>query len=161
MVLPILPQLQEDPRWCWATVTSMVTNFYALQRGAGVARSPCDVASLTLAQPCCPSNPPPIQCQRQDNLQKALRLVGHFNPTVPPTNALSVVIGEISSGRPLCAGIQYFQGAFHYVVLTGFDAAAGLIELIDPADGLLHQNIPYQQFLKNNTSYWAGWILTT
>jgi hypothetical protein len=156
-VLPILPQKQEDPRWCWATAASMVSTFYA-QITPEPPHTPCEVASLTLGQQCCSSHPPPLVCQRQANLQNALALIRHFNPA-PARNNFAVVVNEISGARPLCAAIQFFQGTLHYVVLTGFDSTTVQVAFIDPFDGVLH-TIPYAQFLRNAASMWAGWILT-
>lgn len=158
MVLPIVPQLQEDPLWCWAAVGSMVTNFYA-RSGMERALAQCDVASRTLARPCCPSPPPPGNCHVQQNLQKALLLCGHLNNISQPSSSFGVVQGELDAGRPLCAAFQYSGGALHYLVITGYDIASAQIALIDPATGVLSHG-PYTTFLSNNSGTWAGWIFT-
>jgi hypothetical protein len=159
MTLPVVPQLQEDALWCWAAVSSMVATYYAEQLGLGVAYSQCEVASRTIAQPCCPSPPPPPACRIQQNLQKALVLVGHLNNRVEASRDFGVVAIEITARRPLCVAFQYNQGALHYLLVTGFDPVAQEIALVDPATGVLSTG-PYSNLLQNNAGCWAGWVFT-
>ena len=159
MNLPVLPQSQEDPLWCWAAIGSMVSNFYAIERNMGTPMTQCQVASLTLARPCCPSPPPPPNCRIQQNLQKTLLMIGHGSnrPAQPPSFA--VVATEIQNGRPLCFAFQYNQGALHYLLINGCDPQDGQITLIDPASGIASSG-PFSNLVQNNAGNWAGWIFT-
>jgi hypothetical protein len=159
MVLPVVPQLQEGPAWCWASVGSMVSTYYATQLNIGAPMSQCQVASKTLARPCCPSPPAPPNCNVQQNLQKALLLLGRYNNVSLAPNTPGAIGIEIGNGRPVCAAFQYFQGALHYLLVTGFDPNAGIVSLIDSATGLLSAG-PFSNLLQNNTGMLAGWILT-
>jgi hypothetical protein len=159
MTLPVVPQLQEDTLWCWAAVSSMVSVFYAQHRNTGMAFTQCQVASRTLARPCCPSPPAPPQCHFQQNMQKALSMVGHFSNRAEPSNDFSLVIAEITAGRPLCAAFQYNMGTLHYLLITGCNPQQMAIALIDSASGVLTFG-PYSNLLQNNAGSWAGWIFT-
>jgi hypothetical protein len=159
MTLPIVPQLQEDPLWCWAAVASMVSVFYASQRAAGVALGQCDVASRTLARPCCPSPPPPAICHVQQNLQRALAFSGHLNNRVEASTNIAVVATEIQAGRPLCFAFQYNFGALHYLLIAGVNPGIQSVSVIDPATGVLSTG-SYPNLLRNNAGMWAGWIFT-
>jgi hypothetical protein len=158
MNLPVKPQPQDDPVWCWAAVASMVCNYYA-QLGKGTAQSQCQVASATLKLPCCPSPPPPDPCRNPEDLRLALLVSGHLNQTYQPSSDFSVVTDELDAGRPLCAFYHYYLGADHYLLITGYDGPSKQVAVIDPATGVLSSG-PYDDFLQNNSGYWDSWIFT-
>jgi hypothetical protein len=137
----------------------MVSVFYATQRASGRALSQCDVASVTLARPCCPSPPVPPICRVQQNLQKALLMIDHASPRPVQPADFGVVVTEIQSGRPLCFAFQYNQGALHYLLISGCNPETGQVSVIDPASGVITTG-PFPNLVHNNAGNWAGWIFT-
>jgi len=159
--LDVTPIKQEDERWCWVTVASMVSVYYA-QSGGGTAKRPCEIASLALAQDCCnyvPPDPPPDECRTAGYVENALAVINHLADTTQPSNAFDVVVTEIGGRRPLCSSFQFFAGPLHYLLVVGFDSARGEVSFIDPADGHLYQSL-YPSFIQNSRGHWVGWTFT-
>lgn len=160
-LLDVVPIKQEDERWCWVTVASMVSVYYA-RSGHGIARRPCEIASLALVQKCCaylPPDPPPDECRKARDVETALAVISHLADATEPSNSFDVVVREITAQRPLCSAFQFSAGPLHYLLVVGFDSPTGEVSFVDPADGHLYQS-PYQEFIQNSKGDWVGWTLT-
>jgi hypothetical protein len=160
-ILDVTPIKQDDERWCWVTVASMVSVYYA-RSGGGPAKRPCEIASLALVQDCCnyvPPSPPPVECRKAGYVEDALAVIHHLADTVQPSNSFSVVVAEIAAQKPLCSSFQFFAGPLHYLLVVGVDLPSGEVSFVDPADGHLYQS-PYPAFLQNAKGHWVGWTFT-
>lgn len=164
MLLPVQWQAQQDERWCWATVASIVAIYYATQLGEGPPLMPCQVATACLpGGPCCPpdpsTDPPPPACRTTFDLRRALDAVGHLSRELPQQTGFDLVQFEIGNNRPLCAMIRFVAGPFHYVLIGGFDIPSGQVMILDPATKAYP--MPYTTFLANNNFTFMQWILTS
>jgi hypothetical protein len=165
MILPVQWQRQPDERWCWATVASIISVYYATQFNEGQSLIPCQVATLTLPQPtCCPPNPvtdpPPAACQIPFDLHNALAAIQHLNFSPPSLPGINLPLEEIGNQRPLCAQIKYNGGPFHYVIVNGCDEASQQVTVVDPAGSPQAPPMPFASFMANNSFTFSQWILT-
>lgn len=138
--------------WCWAAIASSVATFY----GRRAAWTQCKIASSCLGMACC-NNPVPGACDDTHYLDRALTLVGHLATTAPVMGSgppsIAVLQNEINVSRPLCAHIDWGNGADgHFVALSGYDPVNSEVRVEDP-DGATQT---WMAFSKVCSSYPGG-----
>lgn len=139
--LPFVMQLQELSNWCWAAVTSSVSQYFDPNSGW----TQCAVASECLTEPCCFSTG---ACNQPWTLDHPLTVTSNLNGAVFVGAAPKVVIAsEINAGRPVCCHIDWGDGRGHFVALTGYNSGVDDVEVQDPLVGAAL--LPYKTFVSN------------
>lgn len=105
-------QPSQQSNWCWAAVAASVSKFYD-PRGAF---QQCELANFLLGRHDCCENP--SICNHGMSLTDALKHTGNFRRSSLVVT-FAELYAEIFAGRPICVGIQYPDGARHYVVIFG------------------------------------------
>lgn len=141
VALPFAMQLQEMSNWCWAAVTSSVSQYF----DSNSQWTQCAVASKCLTEPCCSSDGP---CNQPWTLDHPLSVTSNLKGSVFVGAASMVVIAsEISKGRPVCCHIDWGNGMGHFVAVTGYSSGVNDVEVQDPLVG--SALLPYATFVSN------------
>lgn len=118
---------QEQTNWCWSAVSAGVA------ARAGIAWQQCDIASLELAQTCCPKGTNAGVCNVAYYLDRALTRVGHYGSIQYSAATLAQVTPEIDADRPVCLRIGWTGGGGHFIAVAGYSTSGGtFIDVEDP-----------------------------
>jgi hypothetical protein len=99
--------------WCWAAVSASVDDYFDPPSDW----TQCDVAGELLGTNCCPKV---AFCDQTAFLEDALEIVGHLRAFGPGILSFDDIRGEIQSGMPVAARIQWDGGGGHFVVISGY-----------------------------------------
>jgi hypothetical protein len=144
--LGIVWQQQQQNNWCWAAVTSMVSEFYH----PSSRWNQCAVATATINQwrqsnglnsvDCCdPKVAPTGYCNVTWGLLPPLQISGNFASMSNGTIDFAAVESQtLFGGRPVCVQIAWSGGGGHFIVVDGASvdgALADWLHVEDPAYG--------------------------
>ena len=129
--LAFVLEQQQEAYWCWAAVATSIAMYY----GAGSAWTQCALANAELGQTTCCEDGGTGECNVPWYLDRALERVAHLRSVSMSKAAWAEVTREIDAARPICARIGWSGGGGHFVVVGGYDSAAGMIDVKDPFYG--------------------------
>jgi Papain-like cysteine protease AvrRpt2 len=127
-----VPQ-QEQSNWCWAATSSGIGHFYEARD------SP--IAQYTIASQafhrndCCDEPAASGDCNQPHFLDRALKIVGHFDRMVNTPLDTQAVGAEIGVGRPVGVRIGWAGGGGHAIAIGGFRPNQQSVHIEDPAYG--------------------------
>ena len=114
-VLPYVMERQIHTQWCWSAVSVSTDNFYG-----GGSWTQCRLANTILRSRDCCSTPCPKKCNQPRKLSEGLTAVGHLASAKPGPESYAAIQSEINLDRPLCARIEWEEGA-HAVAVIGYE----------------------------------------
>jgi hypothetical protein len=141
--------------WCWITVAVCTDHYYnpasQWQQGTLANSLISDRGADCSVLPC--PQKLPGQCDQAGQINHSLGYVRRLRTSVSTPILFSDVKIEIdaANGRPICAGIQWYdQSIGHAVVIYGYDDSDGQewIYIADPGDNSM-QPMPFTAFLEN------------
>jgi len=117
---------QEGDSWCWAACASAVSAYF----DPGSPWTQCAVAEATLGRSgCCVDVD---ACDEPSYVYQALEVTKNLSARFKGPVGRDHLIGELRSGRPIVARIEY-PGIGHFVVIDGY-RRVGTVRVSDPAD---------------------------
>lgn len=154
-VLPVTFVPQYTSVWCWAACSEMVLSYY------GNPTSQCYIVDYWSGKPfgwCCSGG---FGCMgtapTMGFISSVLLYGGVQSYTYNGPLSFSAIKAEIDHNRPIILGYQSAQ-AGHVVVLYGYDAANGTVNIMDPIYGR-QVSVPYgTSFVYNGTMIWTSTI---
>jgi Peptidase_C39 like family len=131
-------QDQEQYLWCWAAVSVSVSKYYSKSS----EWTQCRVANAVFQEnnpsdlgdgirDCCNN---PGKCNRAEKLEYALKCTQNYvgkshvdgsSDAEFPKDLFQQVCDEIDNEKPVAALIKWSEGGGHYVVIFGYEFAAG------------------------------------
>jgi hypothetical protein len=153
--LDFIIQAQEQSEWCWAAVTASIGNFYA---GDDQLKQ-CDVVNTLLRRNDCCADGSSGSCNRQFDLDSALRRLEHFDRRQPGQPDFNVVVAEIDGGRPLAVRIRWSEGGGHAIVIYGFTDDRR-VDIADPDHANDQILIPFDNFVYRDIGSWDDSLFT-
>lgn len=130
-------QGQEQRQWCWAAISSSVSQFY----NSASTWTQCRIVEQRPGRSACCSDPGDRRCNQPDKLNEGLRITGNLNRHNAATInvARDTIIDEINNNRPVCLFLSPKSGSVgHFIVVTGYRIETGgriLYRIEDPANG--------------------------
>lgn len=118
-------EAQTQDQWCWAAVSVAVARHYQ----GDSTWTQCGLATAELGLGgCCTSAGP---CNKPWYLDRALTRVGHLDGIAGPL-AFADVVDELDDRQPLGVRIRWRGGGGHFVLVDGYDAETGTVQVKDP-----------------------------
>ncbi len=152
-------QHQELSNWCWAAIAASLSAFYG---GRQLAQA--EVAADVLGYACSGFRADPelaARCNVCARLDDALKAVGGYSHWSPGKPTFARIRTEIDAGRPVCFGLDWLSGGFHYAVVTGYYADAREIYVADPLHGPSVQAFePFPSRYRGSGGVWRGTFWT-
>jgi hypothetical protein len=163
--------------WCWAAVTTAVTNYYS-----GGSVNQCTVVNTTLGRSdCCegtcdqsgcyggicgPGNCSSAACNVDYYLPDALYAMHHLNVWIGGTISVwgsdQSVISQLSSMKPIGARIVWSGGGAHFLAIIGCQCSgAGAEPILSVADPIFGPSSPTYTNLCTNYLSSGHWVETT
>ncbi len=118
--------MQQQPAWCWATVTACTSVFYDPKS----TWTPCKVVNTALNQTTCCQDGSTPQCDVPWYLDKALAITGNFVSFSKGSETLETVLEQLNNNRPLGIRMAFGQ-AGHFIVVTGVGANREMVQVED------------------------------
>jgi hypothetical protein len=160
-------QQQQQSNWCWAAVSSMISNFYQ----DVPTLTQCSVATATINEWQQAHNEPPVnccdpsvassQCNTSWGLQPPLEVVGNYASMTWSSIPLSEVEAQLTAGTPICIQVAWSGGGAHVLIIDGvIESETAYIHVEDPAYG--PGDYPYTTVLNDyqSSGTWYGTFLT-
>jgi len=129
--LPFTMQPQKQTNWCWSAVATSTSHYYESQS----RWEQCGVVNEELGVATCCDNGGDDSCNQPWYLDRALQRVGRFGAMSAEKAAWATLSQEVDARRPLCLRIGWNGGGGHFVVVSGYDTAAEMIDVKDPFFG--------------------------
>ena len=131
--LPFQRQTQDN--WCWAAVSSSVSDYY----DPSTPYTQCSLASTVFKANCCANAPAP-QCDQPYQLDKALQITGNLNQSYTRNFVSDEIKSEIDDGHLIAAGIEWKnENVGHALTIFGYsydpDSNSYYVYISDPAYG--------------------------
>jgi hypothetical protein len=127
VVLPLVPQEQKLPSWCWIAIASSMSVFFQGEWGRQ-----CKLAELLLGLKCCHSSMP-AACEQGGSLAAAMEAVGVLREDVNVRTPFPQFVVEINQRRPMGVGIIWAKkSGGHGVALYGYRENPDQVLIGDP-----------------------------
>jgi Peptidase_C39 like family len=127
VVLPLVPQRQELPQWCWIAIASSMSVFFKGEWGRQ-----CKLAEQLLNQPCCRS-PTPGACNQPGSLADAMEAARVLREDTRTRTSFPQFVVEIDQRRPLGVAIIWVtESGGHGVALYGYRQNPDQVLVGDP-----------------------------
>jgi hypothetical protein len=152
LTVPFTNTQQEKIFWCWAAVAANVYN--SMRPPAVPAQTQCDLATLVQGPGSCAS-----QDGTPDVLSAALHLL-QIDDKLTTAPKVTVIENEFEGigerfdpdegiAEPVCAGILFPGGAYHFVAISAIDTDTQNVWVADPSKGGNSVEFTFLDFVNN------------
>jgi hypothetical protein len=149
-VLPVPVMAQELRLWCWAAISSGVSQF----SGSPDVLSQCEVATRVIGTACCTV---PAACNLPRSLDDAIRSIPlscSVDLQIPFAMLSGHIVGE---GRPVgLRMLNRFDFSAHFILVTGCDPALQTVICTDPW-GMVGASAPRYRMNFAALANYGGW----
>jgi hypothetical protein len=152
-VLPVPVMAQQLRLWCWAAITSGVSQF----SGSPAVLSQCEVATRVIGASCCAS---PAVCNLTMDLDAAIRSIPLLCSVDPPVLFATLAGRIVNAGRPVgLRMLNRFDFSAHFILVTGCDPAVQTVICTDPWGTVGAAAPRYRMEFKALANYggWGQW----
>ncbi|MCP4221491.1 MAG: hypothetical protein GY765_43105 [bacterium] len=119
-------EMQQQPSWCWATVTSCVSGFY----DKNSTWTPCKVVNTALEQSTCCQDGATKECDIPWYLDRSLKITGNFVSFAKGDETIDTVLEQLNGNKPLGIRMAFGQ-AGHFIMITGVGANKEMVAVED------------------------------